>query len=240
VLAWLCKDTKTLGLLASGLDVYEAHARATMGYSDPRPLKEVNPGMRKLAKARILGLGYGCGKVKFQAVAKILANLDLTAQECEKTVNEFRAQNPKIVCFWGALENNLRTTLSTQGEKDAHFVLPSGRSVTYRNVNSSGEGLSVELPKNGKLVRLGIWGGVICENLTQAMARDVFMYHCLKLTQEGLAPVMRVHDEVVIEVDLDKAEATLKHVEELMSTPPEWASDLPLGAEAKISNVYTK
>jgi hypothetical protein len=566
VLAWLCKDTKTLGLLASGLDVYEAHARATMGYSDPRPLKEVNPGMRKLAKARILGLGYGCGKVKFQAVAKILANLDLTAQECEKTVNEFRAQNPKIVRFWGALENNLRTTLSTQGEKDAHFVLPSGRSVTYRNVNSSGKGLSVELPKKGKLVRLGIWGGVICENCvsaetevltpsgwkrivevlqddrvwdgeewvshsgvrasglqetivchgvratpehlflgeegwvradlacqaacitpklppyessttqgytgarvrklegdrvcgiereklsvesavqmrygddktckglnpkgrdsilreemysfqrgggaqkynarvespsrvccmevnqsevsqpkprifssvrgawgnglrsvegvfrgvleryarrlftgaryrsdrqqrgvlegelplgysiaeqsehtssvgesfrparklfgdslsarhkthdfvlpakpwgvvgndtrdegrrkepvfdllncgprqrfvarggaehpavvvhncTQALARDVFMYHCLKLTQEGLAPIMRVHDEVVIEVDLDKAEATLKHVEELMSTPPEWASDLPLGAEAKISNVYTK
>jgi DNA polymerase len=164
----------------------------------------------------------------------------LTEQEAERLTKLYRSKNPKIVRFWGDLEKNLRDTLAAKSEKDATFVLPSGRGIVYRNVNGSGEGLSVDLPKNGKLVRLGIWGGVICENLTQAMARDVFMYHCLKLTQEGLAPIMRVHDEVVIEVDLDKAEATLKHVEELMSTPPEWASDLPLGAEAKISNVYTK
>ena len=54
VLSYLARDTVALDLISSGVDVYEAHARATMGYTDPRPLKDVDPKMRQLAKARCL------------------------------------------------------------------------------------------------------------------------------------------------------------------------------------------
>ena len=53
-LPYLAKDHDLLKLIASGIDIYEAHARATMGYNDSRPLKDVDPKMRQVAKARCL------------------------------------------------------------------------------------------------------------------------------------------------------------------------------------------
>ena len=61
VTCWLAGDEGTLALLRSGVDIYEAHARRTMHYSDPRPLKGVNPDMRQFAKCRVLALGFGLG-----------------------------------------------------------------------------------------------------------------------------------------------------------------------------------
>ena len=40
--AYLVGDDELLDMIRNGMDVYEAHARATMGYSDPRPLREVD------------------------------------------------------------------------------------------------------------------------------------------------------------------------------------------------------
>ena len=69
-MAVLGGDTVTLETLRTGADIYEAHARATMRYTDPRPLKEVDGELRRLSKARVLGLGYGCGWLKFVTFAK--------------------------------------------------------------------------------------------------------------------------------------------------------------------------
>jgi DNA polymerase I-like protein with 3'-5' exonuclease and polymerase domains len=54
VISFLARDDASLNIMRSGVDVYEAHARATMGYTDPRPLKEVDNKLRQLAKARCL------------------------------------------------------------------------------------------------------------------------------------------------------------------------------------------
>jgi hypothetical protein len=51
-IGWLAGDTALMELLKTGVDIYEAHARATMGYKDLRPLKDVDKGLRQLAKAR--------------------------------------------------------------------------------------------------------------------------------------------------------------------------------------------
>ena len=53
VLAWLTGDKVLLNYLATGADLYEAHARSTMGYKEPTPLREhENQDIRRLAKAR--------------------------------------------------------------------------------------------------------------------------------------------------------------------------------------------
>lgn len=68
--ALLSGDEETLAVLRSGSDIYEAHARATMGYINPLPLKQVDGELRRLSKTRVLGLGYGCGWLKFVTFAK--------------------------------------------------------------------------------------------------------------------------------------------------------------------------
>lgn len=240
VLAWLVQDHETMRLLAAGMDVYEAHARATMNYVDWRPLKEVDSELRKLAKARVLGLGYGCGADKFQLVAKMLAGLEISAADSATTVAKFRASNRKIVDLWGHFDAQLRKTALSDSETDFCAELPSGRVLRYRAVSPNSRGCSALLPRNGQLMRLGVYGGLITENCTQAVARDVFMEQCLTLHKMGLSPCLRIHDEVVIEVDEKTARQSLETVLKVMSTPPEWMPGLPLAADGQISNVYKK
>jgi DNA polymerase len=66
------------------------------------------------------------------------------------------------------------------------------------------------------------------------------MNRCCALEDAGYEILMRIHDEVVLLVEEDKSEGLREDVERIMSTPPSWCSDLPLGAEAIISKNYRK
>lgn len=233
---WLARDTDTLDLLRSGIDVYEAHARATMGYDDPRPLKDVDKKMRQLAKARVLGLGFGCGANKFQVVARMMAGLEISATEAEAIVSNYRRSNPKIVGLWRALQATLARSRGT----DMFVKLPVGRSLVYRDVKGENDGMSGTIPRNGKMMRSKLYGGLLAENLTQAFARDIFMDRVSELRRCCYEVILRVHDEVVVIVDEDEAEEHRTKVQAIMSTPPEWCSTLPVGAEAITSKIYVK
>lgn len=236
VILYLARDFETLDILKTGIDIYEAHARATMGYNDPRPLKEVDNKLRQLSKARVLGLGFGCGAEKFKTVAKIMAGLDITDEESARIVREYRASNPKIVALWGTLD----TAIKSSYNEDMELSLPSGRTLTYRKVAREGRDSSCLLPKNGKMLRTKVYGGLLAENITQATARDIFMHQCRKIEGAGYEIIMRVHDEVVVLVDEDKAEQAKTDIEQMLTEPPEWCRKLPLGAEANITPVYCK
>jgi len=238
-LPYLAKDFDLLKLISTGIDIYEAHARATMGYNDPRPLKEVDPKMRFLAKARVLGLGYGCGAVKFQLVAKMLAGLDISLTESQSIVKSYRESSPKITAFWAKLDRFLRMS-TDPNDGELTVPLPSGRELVYRNVRRITGNIVAKLPRLGKLMDVKLYGGLLAENATQALARDVFMDRCMALEDAGYEILMRIHDEVVVIVDEPKAETHRGVIEQIMSTPPIWASDLPLGAEAIVSKHYRK
>jgi DNA polymerase I-like protein with 3'-5' exonuclease and polymerase domains len=238
-LPYLAKDFDLLKLIASGIDIYEAHARATMGYNDPRPLKEVDPKMRFLAKARVLGLGYGCGAAKFQLVAKMLAGLDITLQESQQIVQSYRESSPKITALWAKLDRALRIA-TDPNDRELTIPLPSGRELVYRDVRRITGNIVAKLPRLGKLMDVKLYGGLLAENATQALARDVFMDRCMALEDAGYEILMRIHDEVVVLVDEYDAEDHRQVIEEIMSTPPIWATDLPLGAEAIVSKHYRK
>lgn len=237
-LPYLAKDHDLLKLIASGIDIYEAHARATMGYNDPRPLKEVDPKMRFLAKARVLGLGYGCGAAKFQLVAKMLAGLDISFEESQQIVQSYRESSPKITAYWAKLERELRKS-TDPNDKTLEIELPL-RNLVYRDVRRVTGNIVAKLPRLGKLMDVKLYGGLLAENATQALARDVFMDRCLTLELAGYEILMRIHDEVVVLVDEADAEEHRTAIEHIMSTPPLWATDLPLGAEAIISKHYRK
>ena len=76
-----------------GIDIYEAHGRASKLYKEDEPMAELAPEMRKLCKARLLGLGYGCGPAKFVEVAKSYG-VNMTESQAKEQVLLYRAQNP--------------------------------------------------------------------------------------------------------------------------------------------------
>jgi hypothetical protein len=234
---YLAKDQATLEVLRTGVDVYEAHARATMGYKDPRPLKDVDKGMRQLAKARVLGLGFGCGSRKFRLVAKMMAGLNISEDEAERIVTDYRNSNPAIVRLWLKCEKKLRDSEGTH----LQIELPNKRLLVYRDVKG-GFDSSGSIPRNGKMMRCKLYGGLLTENATQAFARDVFMDRVLALHDKGYEVIMRVHDEAVclVEADAASAEEARRDIETIMSTPPEWCNALPMGAEAAIMKQYAK
>jgi DNA polymerase len=84
---------------------------------------------------------------------------------------------------------------------------------------------------------ISLWGGVITENAVQALARDIFAAGLLRLDKAGIRVVLHAHDEVLCEVSPD---VTGKEIEALLTVPPSWAKNLPLGAEAKEVAHYVK
>lgn len=79
-LAWAVGDKVMLKSMSEGQSPYEAHARATMGWTGGVMKKENKDGYA-LAKARVLGLGYQCGWKKFITVAYMMAGLDITKDD---------------------------------------------------------------------------------------------------------------------------------------------------------------
>jgi DNA polymerase len=208
-----------------------------MGYTDPRPLKDVDKALRQLSKARVLGLGFGCGARKFQLVAKMMAGLEISEDEAERIVADYRASNPAIVRLWLRLEHKLRESRGSHLEVE----LPNLRRLIYRDVQG-GFDSSGTVPRNGKMMRCKLYGGLLAENLTQAFARDIFMDRVVALSDKGYEVIMRVHDEAVclVEADEASAEEARKDIETIMSTPPEWCKSLPMGAEATVMRYYAK
>lgn len=234
VLHWLAGDTHILQYIRESTDLYEAQARAWGLYSEVGALEATNPALRHQIKGLAIGLGYGMSAKKFSEVAGV----DL--KEAERLVTLYRSKNPLVLKLWKRLERVLTETSKSPTDKHAYLTLPSGRQMTYWNVSNSSRGPTAEFSRNGTLIRLSTWGGSLSENITQAVARDVFMYQCLELTKQGLPPCLRIHDEVLIEVDEAKAVEALSAVQSIMSTGPSWATGLPLAAKGQISKIYKK
>ena len=52
--------------------------------------------------------------------------------------------------------------------------------------------------------------------------------------------VLQVHDEIIAIGSKLESNDTMNQIIEIMRTPPEWCSDLPLDAEGGVSKVYDK
>jgi DNA polymerase I-like protein with 3'-5' exonuclease and polymerase domains len=231
---------ETLQLIRSGLSVYEVHAIQTMGYvHDPKvKMKEADPKLYHLAKARVLALGYACGHVKFQYMAFVLCGLELDLPTCKKVVDDFRANNKDICRHWQKLHSGMLATCRTK-TRTYKLKLPSGRSLEYFNVNPD-EGMKAQVERGGNAFYF--YGGKLCENEIQAIGRDVLvdaMVACWEILPQ-YPMVLDVHDELVFEVPEGIDEAELRRIDELMVTSSPWADELPLAVEGGLEDMYVK
>ena len=102
-LSVLALDWDLAYLLESGMDPYEAWARVHHGYTDPRPLKDVDTDLRALCKVEVLLLGYGGGPDKLVSSALSKFNMVIDPVEAVKIVADFRKVE-FIPALWKKLE----------------------------------------------------------------------------------------------------------------------------------------
>lgn len=236
VLAWLTKDRAFLDSCRRGVPLYEAHARATMGWNGG-DLKSEDPSRYALAKARVLALGYGCGHKKFVHMAKTLLGMELDETQAQKIVDDFRSTSPRLTKLWNNLDEGFRASVGSNFE----VTLPSGRDMVYYNVfrhGRYGNDFGCTQTLGGKEVTL--WGGAITENIVQAAARDVFADRLLALEEAGFNIAFHVHDEVILHVPKNTVDSVTREVHRIFTTAPEWMGDLPLASSIETSDYYTK
>jgi DNA polymerase len=237
-LCWLAKDSETLKEIAECSDIYEAFAiRFGLWDKSKGSMKANDPALRHKVKAMVLGCGYGAGSAKFAIMS------GMTEKEAEGAVSLYRRKMSKVKKLWGELNTNMIASYDTGAVYTEE--IPSGRSLNYGRLKLSKTSdkklhYMAIMPRNGKRLPVKLWGGLLAENLSQALARDIFSDMLCKIHNAGFEIVMHIHDEVVVEVDSDKAEESLKQIIKIMSTAPEWIPDIPLSAEGDILTCYTK
>jgi len=247
VLAWLSGNEGLLDAIRNGYGIYEAAAKNMSLWDGPKgTLKKTDAPLYQLVKAMVLGLGYGAGAKKFALIAKMQYGIDMTETKSNMIVNDFRTRNQPILDLWRKLEGDFQRA---KADKQFEVGLPSGRVLTYRNIMSQWPDKQ-KYDKSGK-ARKAAWtasverggpqipfyGGKLCENLVQAVARDVMGAAVLRLEKAGCPVVMHIHDEAVCEVDNS---VPAGEIERLMSVCPEWLDGCPIGAEATDAVRYKK
>lgn len=247
VLAWLCDNEGLLEAIRNGYGIYEAAAKnMSLWDGEKGTLKKTDAPLYQLVKAMVLGLGYGAGAKKFALIAKMQYGIDMTEIRAQEIVNDFRGRNPGILQLWRKLENEFH---QAKADKQLEVGLPSGRILTYRNIMSQWPEKQ-KYDKDGRMRKpswtacverggpqIPFYGGKLCENLVQAVARDVMGASILRLEKAGVPVVMHIHDEAVCEVDKD---VPAGEIERLMSESPEWLQGCPIGAEAVDAERYKK
>jgi hypothetical protein len=78
-----------------------------------------------------------------------------------------------------------------------------------------------------------------CENITQAIARDLLAESMLALDDEGYTQLTTVHDEIIMEELID-GPRNVKTAEEVMGRPVSWAPGLPLRGDGFETQYYMK
>jgi len=178
--------------------------------------------------------------------------IDMSKEDAKQAVYAFRDGYWEIPQLWKNLEYAAYQCVLNPGKwidgGDLKFVarkermvieLPTGRRLYYRNPRVVQGEWPDGRPKqmltyDGKYHREATYGGKLCENVVQAIARDVIAEGMLRADARGLDIVGHTHDEVICEG------AVLEQLNECLTEPMPWAPGIPLAADGYEAEVYKK
>lgn len=257
VLAWLAGQDSILQIFREKKDPY--CEMASLIYK--KPVTKKDPDERFVGKSAVLGLGFSMSANKFQLYCAAQGR-KLDTELCEHTVQTYRNTYPKIVHFWKTIGNRLNDLCITgpklpskwsnptddvkQIKTDVQYIinqhlritdhqsirLPSGREISYYGLHYDPEIDGYRLPNKKK-----VYGALAVENIVQGTARDI-MCDMLLRVQQHYPVIMHTHDELVVCVEESCAEEVKQHLLDIMATPPAWAIEIPLDAEAAYGFTY--
>ena len=251
VLAWLAQQMDIVNAFATKQDVYKLMASVIYNV----PVEDVTKDQRFIGKICVLGLGYGMGPQKLQQTLKqgtMGPPVDISEDECRRIVGIYRQKNWKIKAFWKKMDQVITNmTLGIESKEGPLEIgkgfirLPNGMFLQYFGLHGTAEITRDDLvmTETTYLTRTGrtkLYGGLLTENVVQALARVIIAEQMLKIHDAGYRIVTMAHDEIVIVAKKKDAEKALDFMIKTMSTPPDWAPDLPLAAEGSYDTSYSK
>jgi len=212
-----------------------------------------HPLRKKIGKVAELASGYQGGYGAWLAFG---ADKHLDEEEIQASIKAWRKESPMIVKFWYGLQDAATAAVQnpgtcyaynglTYGVKDdvLYCQLLSGRKLSYHqprlhpDVTPWGKqvlkltymGWNTDYKKGPKgWMRMDTYGGKLCENVVQAIARDILTFAMKNIERAGYAIALHVHDEIVSEVL--EGTGSIEEFERIMATMPTWAADWPIRA----------
>lgn len=249
VIAWLAGEQWRQDVFREGGDIYCASASQMFGV--PVIKHGINSHLRQKGKIAELALGYGGSVGALKAMGAL--EMGLRDNELPALVAAWREANPSIVQLWWDVDDAAMTAVRNRTITEAHGIrfsgahgmlfirLPSGRSLAYvkprMGTNQFGNpALTYEgIGGTKRWERLETYGPKLCENIVQAISRDILCYAMQALS--GCDIVAHVHDEVIIEAGPD---TSLEAVCARMGRTPPWAQGLLLRADGFETMFYRK
>ena len=254
VTAWLAEQTDLLSAFAARADVYSQFASRIYGRKIDRKYWELDADGNKVypmfnegfvGKTCILGLGFGMGAQRLrETLLNGTPSVDLPLNACIQAVELYRTTYDRIPELWSQMSVALGQMLpNSRGGGYKCLRWGPGRIKLPNNMFLLYNGLFVDERRDfyyqaGKAVSK-IYGGLLTENVVQALARVIVAEQMLKISERYRIVTMS-HDEVVALVPEAEADAGLLFMLETMSVPPTWAPDLPLFAEGGYDVCYSK
>ena len=251
VLAWLAQQMDIVNAFATKQDVYKMMASVIYNV----PVEDVTKDQRFIGKICVLGLGYGMGPQNLQQTLKqgtMGPVVDISEDECRRIVGIYRQKNWKIKAFWKKMDQVITNmTLGIESKEGPLEVgkgfirLPNGMFLQYFGLHGTAEVTRNDLvmTETTYLTRTGrakLYGGLLTENVVQALSRIIIAEQMLKIHDAGYRIVTMTHDEIVIIAKKKDAKKALDFMIKTMSTPPDWAQGLPLAAEGGYDTSYSK
>lgn len=250
---WLAGQDDKLDLTRQGVDLYRDFA--AQAYKIPYDTISKKDPARFVGKCSQLSLIYGTGAPKLQNTIRIQSKGATTITEAESITltTLYRTGYDKVVEAWRQggkvldalmagqtmtyLKNGvvrIGTTVNGLG-----LIKPNGLVLTYPDLKKSvnKESGKVEYTYAQRRARDKVYGSKVFQRCTQSLARDIMAEIIVSISKQYHV-LGTVHDEVLLLVPEDHAEAALEELLKIMRTPPVWAPDLPLDAEGGIGDSY--
>lgn len=248
---WLWGQNDLLDAFRHKRDVYSEFATAVYG----RTITKSNETERHVGKVCVLGLGYQMGALKLQlTLAKGALGgppIAMSFDQCQHIVSTYRRAYYKIQQGWKMCSEIIEQMaagidgeykcLSWGDDNGVGYInLPNGMRLKYPDLRKAvGEKGWDEWSYQSGAVRKKIYGGLLCENLVQALARIIVMDQMLMIDKK-YPVVMTTHDEVVAHPKLRAAQQCYDYMHQCMVTAPWWCPDIPLAAEGGWAANYSK
>ena len=241
VLVWLAGQDDVVDWYREGRDVYSEFASKVYG----RQITKADKTERAVGKTCILGLGYGTGWSKLQQTLKIATGLNLDENECQRLVKVYREVNDKVIQLWKTCDDALRDMAAWPTKKEPYYLdarnallvtpkgirLPNGLYIHYPGLTWDVSESKAKFVYKSRRGMISIWGGSVVENVIQALARIIVGEQMLEINKK-YRPVLTVHDAVVCVVPETEVDEALSFITTTMSSPPLWATGLPVACEA--------
>lgn len=231
----------------TGADAYCRFATQVYG----RTITKADKTERFVGKVCVLGLGFQMGALKLQmTLAKGALGgppVYFTLQECEAFVRTYRRMNFRIEQGWMICNKIIKDMAAGRTGRHGPLVweketiwLPNGMCLKYPDLKQrqSDNGYD-EWTYQAKDMRKKIYGGLLCENIVQALARIIVATQMLAIDKFARV-VMTTHDEVVTICKKAAGPRTVERMLKAMRTPLTWCPDIPLNAEGGFDVNYSK